>query len=246
MTEIDDDAGVLAASPGGAAGFHGMILRSSNRYSQDDWRVYEKLGAEVALIDVIPGSPAARAGIKGGAWVALCNQRTLEAFDAGLEPIGTVVAVKCFHPRTGWLHPTLTLTARPKVKRAPRRGNRARVPLAEAGSIITRCERPKWLGQLCRGAYLSPAARLLGCFLCNVAVRNDGWASAWSLDRLASDLGISQATVQRAIRELQAAGFLRFSSGRQVRRNNSYALTWPIQRERGNVFQLPRAGSRTI
>ena len=230
-------------SPGAGAGWHGMTLRNQRRYGQDDWKAYSDLGADVALVDIVPGSPAAKAGIKSGAWIALCNQRTLEAFDGECEPIGTAVAIKCFQPHGGWQHVTLTLTARPKVKREPRRGNRARIPLAEAGAVVSRSERPKWLGQLCRSAYLSPAARLLGCFLCNVAARNDGWAHQWSLERLVKDLGIARSTLQRSIRELQQTGYLRFSSGRQVRRNNSYAPTWPVRSERGNLVRLPLAAT---
>jgi hypothetical protein len=235
-----EGAGNYAADFSAGAGWHGLMLRNQRRYRPEDWKVYSDLGADVILVDVIPASPAAKVGIKSGAWVALCNQRTLEAFDAEREPVGTAVVVKYFHPRTGWQHVTLTLTARPKAKRAPRRGNRARIAFVEAGAIVTRTERPRWLGLLCYASFLSPAARLLGTFLVNVAVRNDGWTQQWSLGRLVRDLGISRATVQRSIRELQQAGFLRFSSGRHVRQNNSYAMTWPIQRERGNVFHLPR------
>jgi hypothetical protein len=233
------------ATPGEPSiGWHGIIARNQKRYSPDDWRMWGTLGGDVTLVDVAVGSPAWRAEIRNGTWVMLMNQMTFEAFEARRAPVGTTVSVKAFRPGLGHVHPTLTLVDRPKIKREPRRGNRSRIPLAEAGAVVSRSERPKWLGQLCRSAYLSPAARLLGCFFANVAVRNDGWARQWSLDRLVKDLGITQSTLQRSIRELQQAGYLRFNSGRHARRNNSYALAWPVRSERGHsLVRLPWAGT---
>src|SRR5437870_1599719 len=100
---------------------------------------------------------------------------TFDAFEAIRAPVGTMVSVKAFRPGLGHLHPTLTLVERPKAKRAPRRQNRAKVPMTACGKPITRTDRPKWLSELDERGWLSCSARVIGSFLCNRAINDDGW-----------------------------------------------------------------------
>jgi len=206
-------------------GWHGMRARPDRLYRPDDWRTWGKFQGDACLVDVTYDSPAWRADLRDGTWVLLANQMTFKAFEARGMPAGSVVSIKAFRPGFGDLDVTITLVDQPKPKRAPRRASRSRVPLAECGRPITRDDRPKWLMELSQNAYLSTAARTIGTFLCNRAIRDNGSTDEWPVKRIAKCVGLSRRTVERSIGELHRAGLVAIASGRRARRNNIYTCT---------------------
>lgn len=231
-------------SPAAGRGWHGMRARPSRFYRPEDWRTYDKLRAMAVLVDVVDHSPAWRAGIRNGAWLLLINGMTLETFEARGMPVGSMVVVKAFQPGFDDLDVTLTLVDQPKPKRAPRRASRSRVPPAECGKIIVRCERPKWETALDEAAYLSAPARVIGGYLCNRAIRDSGTTDEWPVKRIGACLGFGHRTVERALQELRRAGFLAIVSGRRARRNNRLSCTWPKSVRDETIVYLRPPGQR--
>jgi membrane-associated protease RseP (regulator of RpoE activity) len=204
-------------------------MTASVRHTQQDWVVYQELGAgELALVNVAEYSPAWYAKLRNGTWITEIDGKSFDDFEKVGAPVGTAVVVKGFHAKRGHFETSIALGEKPKVKRSPRSASRARVPHAESGRVIARIERPKWLTALATAKYLSPIARALGSFLCNRAINNHGFTDRWSYQTLAEALGVSRATIQRAIAELRQAGFLKVQSGAKARRVNRYGVTWPV------------------
>jgi biotin operon repressor len=221
-----------------------MTARNHAPCSQDDWRNYNDLGAgDLVLVDVADYSPAWGSGLRSRSWIVDIDGRSFNDFERLGAPVGAAVVAKGFHPARGHFLATFTLVERPKVKRAPRAASRARVPHAKCGRIITRDDRPKWLTSLAMARYLSMAARLAGGFLCNRAINDHGFTDRWTYRTIARDIGVSRATVQRAIAELRQAGFIEVQSGRRARRVNGYTLTWPAAVPGEVVIPFPNRSS---
>jgi hypothetical protein len=224
-----DESGATSALP---RGWHGMTLRNQSRYTPNDWKAYNALGAPTAfIVDVADYSPAWRAGLRSGSWIVQIDGKSFEAFERIDTPVGAAVLVKAFHAVRGPMEANVTLAERPKVKRAPRIASRARVPHVECGRAITREDRPKWLTKLAMARHLSFAARTVGAFLCGRAIGPSGSTDRWTYKAIARELGMARATVQRSVAELRQAGFLAVQSGRRARRINGYTLTWPLEPE---------------
>ena len=217
-------------SAGSVRGWHGMVPWSQARYRQEDWIIYDALGAgDLTVVDVIDHSPAWLVGLRSRSWIIGVDGKPFNEFERTGAPIGTTIAVEAFHHTRRRLHASLKLIEPPKPKRAPRAASRARIPAAECGRVIAREDRPRWLTKISMARYLSAAARALAGFLCNRAINDQGVTDRWACQALALQMGFSRATIHRALAELAQAGFLVVHSGRKARRVNRYALTWPVE-----------------
>ena len=193
-------------------GWHGITARNQGRYTPEDWKNYDQMGAPDAfIVDVADYSPAWRAGLRSGSWIVEIDGKSFEDFERFGSAVGAAVIAKAYHPVRGAMDVVVTLVARPKVERAMLTTDQVRVPHAQPGAQVAKRDRPRW-EMVISMSHLSCTAKSLAMLLStHIAGKagDDFWCRGWSATAIGRAFKKSRWTVIRAAAELHSAGFLK-------------------------------------
>jgi hypothetical protein len=157
-----------------------------------------------------------------GTWVRLIDGTSFSRFEGSRLSVGASVVVKAFRQDLGNIEVEIVLACRPK----PSRPRRAAPLVSICGAPVKKQDRPKWLMHISECTGLISADKAVAMRLATKYARERAGAFP-AVARLAADLGVSKSTVERALRRLQTAGFVKIISGRKSGRVNHYFITWP-------------------
>lgn len=219
---------VQFAPPPAVRGWHGMIERPHAQYTQADWTSWATIDptGNARIVDVVPWSPAATAGVAGGDWVLSLNGERLDVFQARGVPVGTHVRVTIHRPGIGLLMAELVLAQPPERQRRQLQARPATFPQVPHGRRLGPKERLQWETAMQEDHALSARARDVANRLATKYAdkRNMAWPGRV---KLARDLGVSVVTIDRAKAKLTHRGWVKWICGRATGEANRYFLTWP-------------------
>lgn len=217
------------ASPTPAArGWHGMIERPHAQYRPEDWTSWATIDptGNARIVDVVPWSPAATAGVMNGDWVLALNGERIDAFEVRGAPVGTRVHVTWQRPGIGLLAAEFILAPPPARQKRQKQARPTTFPKVAHGRRLGPKERLQWEEAMQGDRALTARARDVATRLAaKYANRsNMAWPGRATLAR---DFGVSVKTIDRAKAGLTHRGWVKWVCGRSTGESNRYFLTWP-------------------
>jgi hypothetical protein len=209
-------------------GWHGMTPRALAKYTQSDYAswIAADLDGNARVVDVAPWSPAAKAGIMTGDWVVLVDGERLDMWELHGASVDARVRIMLYrHPTGRWAVDVILIQRPPRLPRQ-RQVCAASGPYHAPGCHLGAKQRLQWQAAMFNDRYLSALAREVATYLATVRANKANMAFP-SRATIASDLGVSIRTIDRAVARLRGRGWIKVISGRGTGESNRYWLTWP-------------------